>query len=360
MDLLKALNHLLTRETSIENESKKMTVLLRVLSLTLVAFFAISGIAFFIRRMPGAGTGNLALGGMYLIIFGLSFVLSKMALTWAFIGATTLWASGMVLLFGPDSSFQIFPPFLIIIFFFASYDSFVLKILFALITFVIYMGMAILYADCEPAVQLSPAAHNCVRDSCMFIIILCTCIAAHVFSKDSLAMENKLIEYNKKLKEKASKDPLTGLYNRGMAMEYLQDFVKKADEMICCICICDIDHFKLVNDNYGHDIGDVVLKAVAKALSSAVGEHGFIARWGGEEFFIAFPNLNGDEAIDYLYKAQSEIRKIAVKSGEDTVSVTLTYGLSEYDREKILDDNIKDADRKLYAGKEGGRNRIIY
>ncbi len=360
MNILKALKRLITKETSNENESKKMAVLLRTLSLTLTLFFLITSSAFFFRGMTGAGFGNLILCLTYLSIFGLSYVMSKMSLTWSFIAATTLWASSMLWLFGPDSSFQVFPPFLIIIFFFASYDRFSLKIIFALITFVIYLGMSILYGDSEPMMYLSPAAHHCVRDSCMFIIILCTCIASHVFSKDSLSMDNKLIDYNKKLKEKANTDPLTGLNNRGMAMDYLQDFVKKADEMLCCICICDIDHFKHVNDNYGHDVGDIVLKAVANALTTAVGEKGFVARWGGEEFFIAFPYLNGDEALAILYKAQSEVRKIGVTVREDVVHVTLTYGLTEYDNEKALNENLKEADEKLYTGKESGRNTIIY
>lgn len=143
-------------------------------------------------------------------------------------------------------------------------------------------------------------------------------------------------------------------------MEYLQDFVKHANEAICSICICDIDHFKKVNDTFGHDIGDQVLKAVASALSATVGDKGFVARWGGEEFFIAFPSLNGDEAKDILYSVQSAIRKTTVSTADQTVKVTLTYGLTEYDRDKPLNANIKDADSKLYLGKESGRNTVIF
>ena len=360
MNLIRALNNLITKDTSNENESKKMAVLIRTLSFTLILFFVIMSIGFCIIGKVGAGLGNLVLAFLYLGIFGLSYKLPKMPLVWSFITVTTAWASSMLWLFGPDSSFQIFPPFLIIIFFFASYNKFSMKIIFALITFIIYLGMSYLYGSSEPMLNLGMAAHHCMRDCCMFIIMLCTCIAAHVFSKDNLAMENQLIEYNKKLKEKANTDPLTGLNNRGMAMDYLQGFVRKADEAICSICICDIDHFKRVNDTYGHDMGDEVLKEVAKALTRAVGEKGFIARWGGEEFFIAFPSLNGDDAINILYKVQSEIRKISVKVRDEAITVTLTYGLTEYDKEKGLDENIKDADEKLYIGKESGRNTIIY
>lgn len=342
------------------NESKKMAVLIRFLSLVLILFFTINAIGFAIHGTPEAIGGNVALAILYLSVFGLSYRLPKMGTVWAFIIVTTVWAVSLLWLFGPDSSFQIFPPFLIMIFFFASYDKFLIKLLFGLVTFAVYMGMSFLYGDRIPVVEMSMGAHRCIRDSCMFIIILCTCIAAYTFASDSQSLENKLIVYNKKLKEKANTDPLTGLNNRGMAMDYLKQFVKAADEMICSICICDIDHFKHVNDTYGHDIGDVVLKNVANALRESVGDHGFVARWGGEEFFIAFPNINGDEATTVLYNVQKELKKAYAQVKDEEVRVTLTFGLTEYDRNISLEENLKDADNKLYMGKEQGRNRIVY
>ena len=360
MKLLNDLKKIINTETTNENESKKIAVLLRMISLTLIGFFAINAAAFNIIRQYQASLGNLVFAFLYLLIFTLSFSLPKMAVVWSFIAVTTVWAFNLLWLFGPDSSFQVFPPFIIIIFFFASYNSLVGKGVFMLLTVAVFQGMSYFYGDRQPLIELSVSAHRCLRDSCMFIIIVCTCIAAHIFSKDNLAMEKKLVEYNKRLKEKANTDPLTGLHNRGMAMEYLQDFVKKADQMLCSICICDIDHFKNVNDTYGHDAGDQVLKAVAEALKSTVGNEGFVARWGGEEFFIAFPNKNGDEAKDLLYKVQSTIRKATVRYNDQDIKVTMTYGLTEYDKDQPLDANIKDADNKLYLGKEKGRNVIIF
>ncbi len=360
MKLLRKIHAIINKDTTEENESKKMSVLIRMLSLTLVAFFLIATVAFFLRGYPGAGLGNLGLLTLYLLIFLLSYRLPKMATVLSFILVTTLWAISMLWLFGPDSGFQIFPPFLIFIFFFAGNSRFFRKLVFGIVTFALYQAMSLLYGSRAPLLDISISARHCVRDSCMFIIILCTCIAAHIFSRDSQILEHKLIEYNKRLKEKANTDPLTGLNNRGMAMDYLQGFVKRADSMICCICICDIDHFKRVNDTYGHDAGDLVLKAVAKAMKNVCGEKCFLARWGGEEFFIAFPELNGDEAMDVLYRIQKAVKKSSVEVNGETISVTLTYGLTEYDKEKGLDENIKDADNNLYLGKEQGRNRIVF
>ena len=360
MSLFNRFRELINKDTPTENEPKKMAVLIRIMCITLIIFFALNFFGFLIFGKTSASLGNLVLGIIYLLVFGLSYKVRKMTVVWLFILATTAWAVSMLWLFGPDSCFQIFPPFLIIIFFFASYDSFARKVIFGLITFAIYLGMLILYGSRDPMLEIDLIAHRYMRDSCMFAIILCTCIAAHVFSKESQTMENKLIIYNRKLKEKAGTDPLTGLNNRGHAMEYLQEFAKKADEVICSICICDIDHFKVVNDTYGHDVGDKVLREVAKVLTDTTGSAGFVARWGGEEFFLAFPDLNGDDAYELIYKIQNNMRYAVVNVEDTEISVTLTYGLTEYDKSKSLNDNIKDADNKLYMGKEQGRNRIIY
>ena len=70
--------------------------------------------------------------------------------------------------------------------------------------------------------------------------------------------------------------------------------------------------------------------------------------------------MNGDEAVDVLYKVQSRIRKILVETDGHNISVTMTYGLTEYDKEKTLTENLKEADSKLYAGKQSGRDKIVY
>ncbi len=355
------LKSMIDRETAFENESRKMSVLLRILCLILMAFFSVDTMIFAIMGNLGGLASCMFLGLMYFATFALTYKIRRMPTVWLFILTTAIWGIGMLFLFGPDSSFQSFPAFLILIFFFASTDKFKYKVIFTLMTFIVYMGLCDLYGDREPIVKtVSMLTHRYVRDSCMLVILFCTCIAAYAFSNESQSMESKLVEYNKKLKEKANTDPLTGLNNRGSAMEYLADFVKKADDSICSICICDIDHFKRVNDTYGHDVGDLVLKAVAKVLMTCTEDKGFVARWGGEEFFIAFPDLNGDEAMTILYDIQSELRKTVVMSGDQKIKVTLTYGLSEYDKNQPLDFNIKDADNKLYMGKEQGRDRIMF
>ncbi len=360
MGLKERLKNLIYKDTSRENESNKMAVLVRILCIALMIFFALHVVLFGIIWKPSAALGNLVLFLLYLGMFGFTFRMSKSVLVGTFIFVTTVWAFAMLLLFGLDSCFQMFPPFLIVIYFFSSYGGLRNKAIFGCVTYILYLLMSFLYGMKMPLLELTSSEHQYIRDSSMLIIILCTCIAAYIFAKDSQSMEYKLISYNKKLQEKASTDPLTRLHNRGRAMEYLQTFADKADEMLCSICICDIDFFKRVNDTYGHDIGDMVLKAVARTMLDTLNSKCFIARWGGEEFFIAFPNCNGDDAMVMLFELQKALKRAIVRVRDKEICVTLTYGLVEYDNKMTVDENIKEADRMLYMGKEQGRDRIIF
>ena len=360
MGFKERVKNVIYKDTSRENESNKMAVLVRILSIALMAFFAVHVVIFGVIWKPSAALGNLVLFFLYLGMFGFSFRMPKSVLVGTFIFATTAWAFAMLWLFGLDSCFQIFPPFLIIIYFFSSYGGLKNKAIFGCTTYIVYLVMSFVYGNRLPLLELGEKEHQYVRDSSMFIIILCTCIAAYMFAKDSQSMEYKLISYNKRLQEKASTDPLTRLHNRGRAMEYLQSFADKADEMLCSICICDIDFFKKVNDTYGHDIGDMVLKAVARAMIDTLSDRCFIARWGGEEFFIAFPNCNGDDAMVMLFELQKALKRAIVRVRDQEICVTLTYGLTEYDNKLTVDENLKEADRMLYMGKEQGRDRIMF
>ena len=117
---------------------------------------------------------------------------------------------------------------------------------------------------------------------------------------------------------------------------------------------------KSVNDTYGHECGDEVLRRLARLFDEKTRGIGAVARWGGEEFLFLFENMNGDEAWTALSGIQRNLNKLEIPYGEQVLHVTMTFGLSEYDFKRSLDENIKLADDKLYQGKEGGRDRIIY
>lgn len=95
-------------------------------------------------------------------------------------------------------------------------------------------------------------------------------------------------------------------------------------------------------------------------FKSEVRENGFVARWGGEEFLLVFPECNGDEAYIRLENLRKKIKEMKIQNGDINFGITMTFGLAEYDFMNGLNTTIKEADEKLYIGKEKGRDIIIY
>ena len=102
------------------------------------------------------------------------------------------------------------------------------------------------------------------------------------------------------------------------------------------------------------------LSFIASIFLDKMKNKGYCARWGGEEFLIMFPDTNGDEANEILFDIQNSIRNFKMKFADKEVSVTMTFGLTEFNRNMTVDENIKEADNKLYMGKQKGRDVIIY
>lgn len=157
------------------------------------------------------------------------------------------------------------------------------------------------------------------------------------------------------LEEMVTKDPLTGLLNRRACLLEVEECQK---EPAFTIAMGDIDFFKKVNDNYGHDKGDEVLKYVGSVLQEAVGEQGFAARWGGEEFFLG---LKEEELVmrERLEEALEKIGSHEFVAKDEKFYITVSMGILSYKPDLSFDDNVKKADELLYFGKENGRNQIV-
>ena len=172
-------------------------------------------------------------------------------------------------------------------------------------------------------------------------------------------MERKLISYNNELKQLANTDTLTKLWNRLHLMHYIEKKIREPYQFMS-IAIGDIDFFKKINDTYGHECGDEVLRSLAKVFVEKMNGNGVVARWGGEEFIFVFENANGDEAFDKLVKLRDAVKDNVVIYNDLEIKVTMTFGLVEFDHDLNLDENISIADQRLYQGKSEGRDRIIY
>ncbi len=167
-----------------------------------------------------------------------------------------------------------------------------------------------------------------------------------------------------KLRKLALIDPLTGLANR----RYLENVLEtKTDEMkrydfSFGLLFIDIDHFKNVNDLYGHDVGDKVLWGVAQNLSTVVRSSDIIGRWGGEEFVAVVLNLGREELVMVAEKMRKTVEELQIPVNGTNVNVTISLGATLAIPEDKLDKSsiLKKADELLYTSKNEGRNRVTF
>jgi len=164
-------------------------------------------------------------------------------------------------------------------------------------------------------------------------------------------------------KWEATTDPLTGLRNRRAFEKAMQDNIKmvETNDTQLCLVMVDIDHFKRVNDTYGHLFGDRVLKSVASLLMANIKGKDTIARFGGEEFAIMLPDTQLEFAeivAENLRKAVERARIRKTNTGELLDKLTVSLGITHFHSGEATDEFIDRADKALYLSKENGRNRV--
>lgn len=171
--------------------------------------------------------------------------------------------------------------------------------------------------------------------------------------------------YEKKLQEIATKDPLTNIFNRRHLFERLQALVDKynRDKNIFSLAILDIDHFKRINDTYGHPAGDFILKEFARILGENIRPYDLLGRYGGEEFILVFIDMDKKSSSVTVQRILDFIREQKFQFEGKDIQYTFSCGisdLSEFDNgQGTIKDLISHADQRLYQAKESGRNQII-
>ena len=168
----------------------------------------------------------------------------------------------------------------------------------------------------------------------------------------------KELERIRILKDKASKDSLTKLFNRGKFDDVLSQEISLANttQAPLSIIFLDIDHFKAVNDTYGHDIGDSVLVELAEILTKTTRNGDFIARWGGEEFIITLQSTTALRASDIAEKIRETVESYSFTHGGNQA---ISLGVSEYIFDESKESLLKRVDEALYKAKDSGRNRVV-
>ena len=156
-------------------------------------------------------------------------------------------------------------------------------------------------------------------------------------------------------------DSLTEIPNRAAFDERLALEIKRWQryQKPLCIALADVDHFKSINDNYGHSAGDKTLKVIAKALQQGLRETDFIARYGGEEFVILFPETALEELAAPLNKLREKIKNIVFTFKSQKVPITISFGASQLTAEDTSRQVFDRADEALYEAKKAGRDRVI-
>ncbi|MDP1757512.1 MAG: GGDEF domain-containing protein, partial [Pseudohongiella sp.] len=170
-----------------------------------------------------------------------------------------------------------------------------------------------------------------------------------------------LRSYQRKLEDMATKDRLTGVANRHlfeMIFEHLTRNMQRYPRPVSIISV-DIDYFKMVNDNFGHQAGDLVLREVCQLIIKHIRDSDTICRWGGEEFVLLLDYCQIDEAVLRAREIQAAIQNLAVPFGKSRIKVTLSMGIADYRSGEALDVLMARADTALYKAKKAGRNCIV-
>jgi diguanylate cyclase (GGDEF)-like protein len=183
---------------------------------------------------------------------------------------------------------------------------------------------------------------------------------AVIANQVAVSLENGLLY--KKMETMATTDGLTGLTNHRTFQQRFEEMLQRAQrhDHKVALLLCDVDHFKKVNDNYGHPVGDEVLRRVAKVLQDVPRKIDVPARYGGEEFVVALDNVDVVQARSVAERIRTEIAKIVVDTEKGPLSVTESIGVAAFpDDGKDRATLIERADLALYQAKHGGRNRVV-
>ena len=338
-------------------DHKQIRVNVKLLMILLIAVDVVDGIVSLMAHGPAnvwfGVIGSLGLGvaafwitskmrppGRALPIIGLYILLN-------------IWIQ--FIFYGPHINYLLFLIYPIVVCFFLS-NSFGIKfipILFInlLICTLSFRSSIHLFSNDNPYIYLQ-----------FIVSFICACVFAFSIEHIHSRIFKRLTSLTNQITDDSFADPLTRLLTRRAFNERFAVQLEEhaaAGKQPLFIIMCDIDHFKSVNDNYGHQVGDDVLKHVSGILSKyAVGKD-LCFRWGGEEFLIFLHEKSLQKAIDATNRIRVVLEYTPFLSNiSGVIKVTMSFGLHQYDNTMSMDKNISVADGYLYAAKHNGRNRV--
>ena len=232
---------------------------------------------------------------------------------------------------------------------------FVLALYFAEYLFIYFR-----FADAKPVFEVGYALRAFLMIFSAFLMMFDIVFYNMIYINSSESEMTSLEKKNEKLSADAKEDVLTSLLNRRGFLPIVENLTKSGRSCHFCIAFCDIDNFKRINESYGHDCGDEVLRHISRMIKREM--HGCeICRWGGEEIIILMRDYDltvARQKMEYLRKCVETTPTVFYNK---RISTTITIGLEEYnDDHREPEDIIKVADERMYYGKQHGKNILIY
>ncbi len=233
-------------------------------------------------------------------------------------------------------------------------------VLMLVLNFITFAVLYISFSETQPVYLVSPFIRTILVVFSAFAMVFATMFynAMYIFASEN---EVTILEQkNKQLSADASKDALTSLLNRRGFLPLVKSAMKDGKKNQFCVAFCDLDNFKKVNDTYGHDAGDEVLKHFAQLIKNEMqGCH--VCRWGGEEIVILMRDYGLNAANAKMEKLRKNVETEPTEFFGKKIPITVTIGVAEFKNgHKDPEDIIKVADARMYYGKQHGKNIVVF
>lgn len=233
-------------------------------------------------------------------------------------------------------------------------------VLMLVLNFALYVGLFLKYDGVQPPYVIAAPEKSILIIFSSFVMVFSMIFYNVLYIYESEAEKSKLERKNEQLSADAREDALTSLLNRRGFLPLVEEYMKNDFSRYFCIAFCDIDNFKRINDSYGHDCGDEVLRHIARMIKKEM-QGCSICRWGGEEMIILMKDYDlavAKEKMEYLRK---HVETNPTVFYNKRVPATITIGLEENkDIYNTPEDIIKVADERMYYGKQHGKNILVY
>lgn len=221
----------------------------------------------------------------------------------------------------------------------------------------VFISCKIISHSIEPVYVISDKAAVCIYIYNSLITFVMLLFFSLLFLREMQYSHAELEEQNERLDKMAGVDALTGLYNRRSMSKFLDAAVLSGKTY--SLIMCDIDDFKKVNDTYGHDAGDEVLRSISAALTESLRDGDYVCRWGGEEILILATGTELSAAAQVAERLRRVVDELPISHSGIPIHCTITISAADSTEAKHPGDIITLADSRLYVGKRGGKNCVI-